>query len=599
MGLEVSVSPAAAGARRLAIEVVVGSSVPHAYSGLRNVLGALREAAPEGVNAVARAFPAEWNVLFPGSSDAPDLFDLALSPSERRLHRESEQVFRVLNAAAAAVVRGLGACEGTLVLRDAARCDIVSLRGILRAIERSRIEGTNGSIVLADFAPAEPGEGRAARARRGLQEKFLDRLGLEPQRGSSDVASRGEARPGPESPDDAHLDSALDEDHAPAERVAAAVHAIRSAFFSTNLEASLLAAETALDVLDRSAPAVDDVREAFVATDHGVPSPAIEIDESDLVSEPELRALLWRSIAVAEALLWENDAALQSLRRALDAGPSPETTARLVMYRGLILVKRLGRIPEGIAELEGGIAALEGRTGQRRDLEEAWLRNVLGLSYFSNKDLKAALREEILALKKVGPVPGPYAAHLKINLLSNVSVLQEVARRFDEALQTWNRFPEISSVWTPNFFKHHEYRRGGLQLKAGNEDEALGGYHRAFEIADELEDDYHRQVIAAELGGLMLDFDRAAEATDWFERAHESARAVGDPYAAAETLVGLGLARGDLDAEGAARLASMTVTYPERARRLQEALGSSDDGVGALLPRPRTKLNRPFDLVNL
>src|SRR4051812_41199206 len=94
-GLAVSVhSWASAPIPAKAVEVDAGVAIPVAFGGLRQILSELRAVAPGPSERAAKSNPAEWNRLFPGAvKDAPDLSDLALSPSERRLHRESEQTF--------------------------------------------------------------------------------------------------------------------------------------------------------------------------------------------------------------------------------------------------------------------------------------------------------------------------------------------------------------------------------------------------------------------------------------------------------------------------------------------------------------------------
>jgi hypothetical protein len=59
-------------------------------------------------------------------------------------------------------------------------------------------------------------------------------------------------------------------------------------------------------------------------------------------------------------------------------------------------------------------------------------------------------------------------------------------------------------------------------------------------------------------------------------------------------------ATGQTDFSEAVRIAEAASTYPEQARKLAGALATGDGAaVRNLLPKPRTKLNRPFDLVNL
>ena len=117
------------------IDIDVGVQVPTALRGMRRILSALQDVAPEECARIADDRPAEWNQLFPGSyPDVTSVTDLALTPSERRLHRESEQMFRILDVAARAIVAALTRTGHTLVLRNTGACDIVTLRGVMRAV---------------------------------------------------------------------------------------------------------------------------------------------------------------------------------------------------------------------------------------------------------------------------------------------------------------------------------------------------------------------------------------------------------------------------------------------------------------------------------
>jgi tetratricopeptide (TPR) repeat protein len=270
------------------------------------------------------------------------------------------------------------------------------------------------------------------------------------------------------------------------------------------------------------------------------------------------------------------------------------------MFRSLTLIKRLGNLDKARAEIEDGLKGLEGRESPQRFLHEAWLRNVYALTYFQDKQLDQALIQEKLAMKCVGELHDPSATHLKINLISNLSVIQETRKQFADAIVTWRRFEKISASWGENFFKHHAYRLAALQLLGGDKASAVQGFSQAYSSAESLGDAFHRQVISAELGRVLLDEGDRAGAETWFRRAEEGAREIGDPLRLAESLAGQAVATGSSDWTEARRLVGESTTYPTEAGRLSQALASGDPTkVQSVLPRPRTKLNRPFDLVNL
>jgi tetratricopeptide (TPR) repeat protein len=203
------------------------------------------------------------------------------------------------------------------------------------------------------------------------------------------------------------------------------------------------------------------------------------------------------------------------------------------------------------------------------------------------------------ALRKVADHQDPNATHLKLNVISNLSVVQETAGRRSEALKVWRRFREIGSDWGPNFVKHYSYREGTLELGNGDEDAAMACYQRSFDSAAAIQDSFYRAAIAAELGGHHLHAGRADRAGEWFAEALDRAHDLGDPHRIGEAMVGLALARGEDDLRPAAAMLARASTYVDPARALSRMIESGDrEALAATLPRPGGKLNRPFDLVN-
>lgn len=587
-----------------ALEVDAGLGLPVAFGGLRKVLAALGAVAPQAMEAAAAKHPAVWNRLFPGTvQDAPDLSDLALSPSERRLHRESEQTFWILNVAARTLLDGLREASRPLVICNAGESDLVSLRGVMRAVEWARMEGLSGQLVLTGWDRRSPrASERFAERRLKHLETIRQRMRASPE-GSADEAAA--LRP-PEPPVDRegmYLLAAVDPDLPPERRIAAAILAMRACFFSTNYEGAMLAADHGLALLEQAkatlSPAA--VAEAWSQLeDTAFVSPAIEVDHTSLGDAEELRALLWRQVGVVHAFTGDFEEALRSFLLGAECKLSPERHAQMRMFRALTLIKRVGAIPQARAEIEAGLQGMANRGGESSSLHEGWLRNVYALTYFQEKKLEAALEQEKLALKCVGELHDPSATHLKINLISNVSVLQETGKRYADAITTWRRFERISANWGANFTKHHSYRLAGLQLKAGGPEEAVRGYSEAFASAELLGDAFHRQAIALELGRHFFDRKDLTEAERWFNQAEAASREVGDPLRLAQSLAGKALLGGKPDFRQAQHLAEQTTSYPTEAPPLIEALASGDaERVAEVLPAPRTKLNRPFDLVNL
>ena len=583
------------------IEVDIGSTLPSAFSGLRVLLRTLQAYESSAIDTVARKHPQEWNQLFPGSiEDSSELSDLALSPSERRLHRESEQVYRTLNVAAEAIVASLRSGNRRLVLRNTGTCDLVSLRGLMRACERARLDHQPYGIIFADWGNSTALPQMVAQLRQLSHNRLIERLDCMP------TDSLCESFPSLRSDciveDFEHtcLRHVVGKEE-PALRIAAAVLAIRSCFYSTNYEGALLAIFKALDIINNQPTdfTISAVQRCFAALDDKNIAPAIEIDESCLESVAEIKALLWKSIGVVQSLVGDHVTAIDAFNKALDCNPSPEACAQLHMYLGLIHVKKLHKSEEAITLLNRGLSLLQGRTRERAIREEGWTRNVIALAFFQQRNLKEALAEEKRATAVVGQLHDPQATHLKINLISNMSVLYESARQYTNAIQIWQRFAAVSSAWNTSFWKHHTYRSAGLHLAAGEQEQALQKYHEAYTRAKELDDSYHGQVIAAELGQFFLQEGQKDQAAEWFCRAHEHAEAIGDPFRLGESMVGEALSLGG-DPRPGVEIAQLSTTYPDGAQKLLRASETADQmALVAALPKLRTKLNRPFDVVNL
>lgn len=596
---EITAGPAA---RPGALEVDIGAAVPSAYVGIRRALAALHEATGSALDGLRQKHPAEWAKLFPGSlNNAPDISDLALSPSERRLHRESEQTFWVANFAAQALLEGVRALNRPLVLRNAGQADLVSLRCVMRAAEWSRMKGPTQPIVLSDYLVERQLGGQTfTQRRRDYLSTIAKRLRAPMPEGQFVTMARSSE---PVVDDEGrYLQVALDHNGSVEQRLAASVLAVRAAFFTTNYEGAFLAIENGLALLDKVKDRIDveELHTAWDALDNTrLVSPAIEIDGDSLGDGPTMRTLLLRSLGVVRVFVGMHDEALDAFARGIEASPSPEGKGHLHMFRALMLIKRLNSLDDARREVNVGLSWLE-KAGKERALHEGWLRNVSALVHFQRKELDLAVKEEKVAIKCVGDLHSPSATHLKINLISNLSVVQETAKAFEDSIGTWRRFEKISEKWGANFRKHHSYRLAGLTLGAGRSGEALEHYGHAYHSAEELGDTLHRQVIAAEQGRQALEDGRRGQAEEWFAKAEAHARELGDPLKVAESLAGQAVARKSTDFAAVVQMAEASSTYPKESSALLKALSvGTVDAVQAQLPKPRTKLNRPFDQVNL
>ncbi|GAA2906249.1 hypothetical protein GCM10010517_72460 [Streptosporangium fragile] len=591
-------TPGLAGAT--AVEVDVNSGPAASYEGLRSALGALRHAGATFGDLPVR-YAAEWAELFPGerpygTGPAPKLADMALAPSERRLHRESEQVFRVLTAAGAALCHGVAELGKPLVLHGAGGTDLSSLRGFMRAVEHARTVPDVRLIMVTPTRVRRPlGERADLAAERA---RCLRRMGLpvEPALLTPDL---GEG-PAPKGHEGELYSRALDPDSSAFDRVAAALAYCRTAFFSANWEGTAVVADAALGLLagvpDGRVPALLDA-----ARRHDGQPDAIEFEPGVLRTAADVRGYLFKVLGIQATFRGRQDDALTCFQamRGETEGLSAEVRAQSHLYVALTLSKRMNRVGDAVRELEEGFAAVAPRPGEPDSVrrERGWLHNLRGLTHFSRKELLSAFEHEKRALACIEGLDDASSTHLRINLLSNVSVLQEKAGKHAQAQRTWDRFKQAAGSSNSAFVKHHAYRAAGLALLTGDREAALPDLDRTLACATEFADDFHECEVRLELGGLLArDGDRAA-AADHFGRARAAAGRLGDPYRAALASAGEALCLGAAPGPDVAATAALSLTHPLRAEELAARVTSGRD-VLDLLPVPRTKLNRPFDLVN-
>jgi tetratricopeptide (TPR) repeat protein len=595
------------------VEIDLGAAQPAGLDGLRELLVALGERRPAAVRKVAEQRQPEWNVLFPAAfPEAAPLSVMAATCSERRLHAESEQVFRVIVAAGQAVLAAAAEGALTIVLRHAAWLDFPTLRAIPHLVERTALSGAPLRLVLAemDLGERQPvGHGAEDRlaVRRHLLTSLIKRLGEPLESGWPASEARAPAASPPErklppSRERACLDR-LAAAVSPEDAVAAAIGLMRSAFFSTNYDTGIHAAHRLLAELD-GCPVVDidRVRSLVANMELGDDPGSVGVDPGAVIDKDSLHSLALRYLGMVHVFVLDYRTALRYLKEAADRGPSI-VRARARLLRALLLIKRIGAVPAGLAEVAAGLAALAGDTSDIAAVEAAWLHNVKALAHLQLRELDVAMAEEREAIRLIGKLTTTDATHLKVNLVSNVSMLKEYSRQPAAAVEVWRRFSRRSTGWGDTFFKHHAYREGGLLVRAGSLPAALPLLADAYRLAQSAGDDFYRAHMALERGRLLID-GRPGEAARLFEEAKAHATAVGDPFLLALAMAGAALASGGGLSEAtrreAAALAAASTSYPEQSAEFAAALaGGTAEDVLARLPSPRTKLNRPFLTVRL
>ncbi|HEX4099645.1 MAG TPA: hypothetical protein VHY21_03765 [Pseudonocardiaceae bacterium] len=589
------------------VEIDLGTAQPVGLDGLRNLVVALGELNPAAIRSVAQQRQPEWNVLFPGTyPDAAPLSVLAATCSERRLHAESEQIFRVIVTAGQAVLAAAAEDALTIVFRHTAWLDSSTLRSIPHLMERIALAGAPLRLVLAELRLSEHqpiGDGAEQRLaiRSRLLDSLIQRVGgrLEPGTPTSRPA-----RPAPAPPPSRERDclDRLSAASSSEDVVAASMGLMRSSFFSTNEDAGVFAAHRMLAELDRCPDIdVDRVRGAVRDMELGDDPGSIGVDVGAVIDTDSVYSLAHRYLGMVHVFVLDYRTALVHLEQAARRGPGI-VRARARLLRALLLIKRTGAVPAGFTEVTAGLAELAGDTSEVATVEAAWLHNVKALGHVQVRDLDGAMTEERAAIRLIGKLATTDATHLKVNLVSNVSVLKEYSRQPAAAVEVWRRFSRRSTEWGDTFFKHHAYREGGLLVRDGAVAEALPVLADSYRLAHASGDDFYSTHMALEHGRLLLD-RQPGEAARLFEEAKEHAARLGDPFLMALATVGAGLASGELSAatrREAAALADISISYPQQRATLAAALATgSDDQVLACLPRPGTKLNRPFRTIRL
>jgi NADPH-dependent FMN reductase len=169
---------------------------------------------------------------------------------------------------------------------------------------------------------------------------------------------------------------------------------------------------------------------------------------------------------------------------------------------------------------------------------------------------------------------------------------------YPQARATWERFRDSVFEQDAKFVKHHAYRAGGLRIKAGDEAGGVAELGESLRRCVELADDFHECEIAIELGTLLLRRGDATAAARHYDQGAAAATRLGDPYRMAVAEIGRAATARPRRAPATDVLgsASACLVQPERMHALIEGCQSGTD-LMSLLPSPRTKLNRPFDLV--
>lgn len=577
--------------------------------GLRLVIGAISEHYGEIVERASASHQAEWNVLFPGSfADSPPMSALAATCSERRLHAESHQLFRIVNAVQQLVIDVAAVDPDAplrIVLRGGRFLDVPSLRGLLRLIEPS----CGAQVVLADLLGSTmQGSLEGIRAHQRAQQAFLERVGEPIWPGGSTPLPAADF---PASSPERDWWNRTERADGVAERIGSALVTMRAAFFSTNYRGGVTAAYLMLDSLRElelhaEELDVDRVRAVVAGAEIADDPGSIGLGVAEVVDAAGLTSVAHRYLGMTWSFLMDYLRAEQHFALALEHGSSPALRAGVRLLRALLRIKRMSDMPAGFEDVRAGLADLESDSSEEAAIEGAWLYNVWALGYVQLRDAAAAEHAERKAIRLVAKRSSTDATHLKVNLISNLSVLAEHSGDPGRALDIWQRFTRAPGTWSPTFVKNFSYREGSLLARLRRVDDALAALARAREAAAETGDEYYGAYISLGAASLLVSEHRFDEAGSWYRHAEQHADRINDDFLRGLARIGLALNRSDAEApreevaRGLCQLLDRGLSHPREAAELAEALRNADlQACRESMPTVNRKLNRPFTPVRL
>jgi tetratricopeptide (TPR) repeat protein len=598
------------------------------------LLPQLREHAPD----LLQRFAPELAALHPNRADGLELpkerwlSHLANTPSERRSHRESEMLFRIVNGLSQLLheasdrIPAWQRAPVVTVWRDLHAADAATLLAF-RRLARWAHQGRSRFVLVANLAPdvgslsaSQPiddrfdHDGHRGRLLGVVRQQFLG-AEFHPA-GDWPRASQArwpDADTGPHPVADALALLAAGKVEEGSVR---AIRAMAPAAFSLNYPTVLRIAEQVIRTVgaatefDQAAFDAEWARtepeEYYAALEFAVIRPA---DRRALV------AAAWRAAGFANSCLDAHEVALRCYEENLALAETPERRAEARMYLGLITGKRLRRIPDAQAHIDAGVAEVDGRTDDASLLEQCWLLNVSALMAFQQRQHSRAMAMVRRARDVMRPIRSSEATHLKVNLISNISVLLEETGRAEKAAELWQYFTAFLSSANELFAKHYYFREGGLQLAAGRLDEAAESYRASLRQAEAIDDPFHAAVVAGACGYVAYRVGDYPAAAHWYRQAADASRAAGDHEELPRALAAHAFAQGRAgDRTGGAAILATAVRANEAVDGLHTAVlatvsewlatTATDSAAAtaacedAVIRFAGTKLNRPFYLVN-
>ncbi|MFD1396745.1 tetratricopeptide repeat protein [Kroppenstedtia eburnea] len=325
------------------------------------------------------------------------------------------------------------------------------------------------------------------------------------------------------------------------------------------------------------------------------------------------RIYLWKRCGLMQAFLGNYDEVNTAYEQALRIADHPTMRAQMYAYLTLVATKRQFNVERAESLVDQGLREIEGLEDEMTIIERGWLYNTFALTRFFQKRYKEAYELCKTAFQFLKSQNNSEALHLKINLVSNMSVVAEEMGNLDMALKIWRNFRHfLQGNGNRLFAKIYYYREAGLLLRKGDADTALELFVQAYKEGSAIRDHFHLDFIARDISSLYAEKGLLDECISWLHKSEQHALEVGSHNrAAGARLVAEAVVyeAGDHDKYRLQALKQLKDTC--RSEKLREMchqliLEWERGGHEATqriirneLKRPRTKLGMPFYLIHI
>ncbi|WP_185973890.1 hypothetical protein [Brevibacillus sp. LEMMJ03] len=337
---------------------------------------------------------------------------------------------------------------------------------------------------------------------------------------------------------------------------------------------------------------------------------ALRAEESFTV---EQRVYLWKRCGLMQAYLGNYDEVNAAYEQALRVADTPTMRAQLYAFLTLVATKRQFNVERAEILAHQGLREIEGLEDEAAMIERGWLHNTLALTRFMQKRYKEAYELCKTAFQFLKSQSNSEALHLKINLVSNMSVVAEQMGNMDMALKIWRRFEQfLRGSGSRLFAKIYFYREAALLLCMGDEEAALTQLVRAYEEAGAITDHFHMDVIARNISSLYQERGIVDACIDWLQKSERHALEVGSYNRAegariAAAAIAYETGRGGEQTVEILKQLEDTCRVERRRELCRQLILEWEQGghdvtqavIRQELQRPRTKLGMPFYLIHI